>query len=160
MGFFSDFFGGALNILSDVTGIREISPQRMEEYRFTRSKQRVERARKAERVDMQRRMRSRNARIRSEAQREYRALEVENRRLLNEATRQGKADIVAQQKEHQKTLQRIQGRPLQEGPTGTESTTEFRGKIASLSRLGSAGPLRIPSRDPEIEREQIERRPK
>ena len=156
MGWFSDLVGGALNILSDVTGIRELSPEYTREYEEAKLMAEYEKNRGRQLADIKKRMRSKNVSIKRKAQQDMKKMREESAAEMKKLESEGRSSQARSAEQHQKKLDQLIGQV-----TPTETTkVDYKGEVARLSRLAQGGPLKIPSRDPDTVREEMERRPK
>ncbi len=156
MGFFNDILSG----ISDITGIREISPEYTREYEETKVRRRVEADQRKARKELQTRMRSKNADIRRKAKKEFHRMEQDHEEKIGKLRRDR---TVLRNKNKEEARKRLA--IGSNTPGSTTSPTDYIGKVQSLSRLGNLTPLSSAAKSrghipPPLERSDIERRPK
>ena len=155
MGFFSDI----TNFISDVTGIRELSPEYTRQHEEGKVRRQMEAERKSMMRDLKIRMRSKNAKIRREAKAEFSRIQKEGQKEMAslERSRVNRKQQMMQEQENK--LSNIRG-----AKTSTSASTKTGASgpalVKGISRLGSVGPVGFPQRSTQKERDTMERRPK
>ena len=162
-----DWVNEVLNVVSDVTGIRELSPEHVREHETKKYMEKVAAEKKKHMTDLRRRMRSQNIRERREAQKEYNMIQKQHEQAMAATDRASARKLEEQRKAGEKRLARMKeikyGGPAFKGIDGDE---QWVGKVRSLSRLGNIGPLNrdidVPrgTQDLPADRDKMERRPK
>tara|TARA_R100000152_G_C6780593_1_gene213557 strand:- start:1626 stop:2129 length:504 start_codon:yes stop_codon:yes gene_type:complete len=159
-----DWVSEVLNVFSDVTGIRELSPERVSEHETKKYMEKVAAEKKRHMTDLRRRMRSQNIRERREAQKEYNMIQKQHEKSMAATDRASARKLEQQRKAGEERLARV--KEIGDGSAFKDVDGQWVGKVRSLSRLGNIGPLNRDidvqrgTQDLPADRDKMERRPK